>query len=316
MPSIPIIDLKVSAPAALADAMSDVGFVQVVGHGIPSGLIDAVRQSVIDYFALPDATKVAGRITRDNYRGYIPLGFFNANTGGGAADRYEGYKLHTETDATDPIRDACDLYGPNRWPSEVPAMRECVTEYWQECDRVSNQILGRLAERLNVERDRFLAQFEQPLTNMTLLHYPSQSDDDSGVGIHAHKDTDVLTMIVNDPAGGLFVKQRDSDQWIEVDGPEDALTVNVGDMLELFSGGRFVSTPHKVVNQTGRERFSFPYFVVPRHDVVVAPLVEPLAGFDRQPVHVGDVSREVWRTNWPDTESSRPEFDLGTLANQ
>ena len=35
-------------------------------------------------------------ITRDNYRGFIPMGFFTPNDGSGHADRYEGYKLHHE----------------------------------------------------------------------------------------------------------------------------------------------------------------------------------------------------------------------------
>ena len=91
--------------------------------------------------------------------------------------------------------------------------------------------------------------------------------------------------------------------------------MNIGDLLELWSGGYFVSTPHKVVNKSGAERYSFPYFAVPRFDTVVAPLIPMQPGFDRSPVHVGDVSAEVWRTNWPDTVSERPEFDLGTLEN-
>ena len=103
--------------------------------------------------------------------------------------------------------------------------------------------------------------------------------------------------------------------WIDAPPRPGAFIVNVGDMLEIFSGGRFVSTPHKVVNKTGSERYSFPYFAVPRFDTVVAPLVARQPGFDREGVHVGDVSAEVWRTNWPDARPERPGFDLGTLEN-
>ena len=150
---------------------------------------------------------------------------------------------------------------------------------------------------------------------MTLLHYPPQRPDDSGFGIHPHKDTDALTILVPDKVGGLMVKKRGADSWLQANAPGEALVVNIGDLLELWSGGYFVSTPHKVVNTSGRERYSFPWFAVPRHDVVVEPLREPVPGFERGSVHVGDVSREVWRTNWPDTVPERPEFDLGTLAD-
>ena len=66
---------------------------------------------------------------------------------------------------------------------------------------------------------------------------------------------------------------------------------------------------------SGDERYSFPYFAVPRFDTVVEPLITPQSGFDRSSVHVGDVSKEVWRTNWPDVVSDKPHFNLGTLED-
>ena len=76
-----------------------------------------------------------------------------------------------------------------------------------------------------------------------------------------------------------------------------------------------MSTPHKVVNTSGKERFSFPYFAVPRFDTLVEPLREPQAGFNRASVHVGDVSADVWRTNWPGVKAHDASFDLGTLQD-
>jgi isopenicillin N synthase-like dioxygenase len=103
-----------------------------------------------------------------------------------------------------------------------------------------------------------------------LLHYPPQNSGETGFGIHPHKDTDALTILAEDPVGGLMVKCRDSDEWIDA---------------------------------------------VPRFDTVVEPLITPQAGFSRSSVHVGDVSKEVWRTNWPDVVSDKPHFDLGTLED-
>ena len=284
-------------------------------HGIPSETISAARNAVIAYFDRPADEKFADRITRDNYRGYIPAGFFTPNTGGSPPDRYEGYKLHYEINRFDPICRDCDLYGPNKWPAEPPRFREAILGFWRECDRVSSTILSAIASILDIDPGWFLRLFEKPLTNMTLLHYPPQRPDDSGFGIHPHKDTDALTILVPDKVGGLMVKKRGAESWLQANAPGEALVVNIGDLLELWSGGYFVSTPHKVVNTSGRERYSFPWFAVPRHDVVVEPLREPVPGFERGSVHVGDVSREVWRTNWPDTVPERPEFDLGTLAD-
>ena len=323
MRDLPLIDISgplsgkgsaVATTAAVARACETIGFMYVVGHGIPESLISRVYEDVKQFFALPLDLKQRSQITRSNYRGYIPRQFFSPGIGG-EADDYEGYKLHFQVSPGDPICAAFDLYGPNRWPDQPATLKQSVTEYWQACDRVAHCLLGMLATLLQVRPETFLQLFRQPLTNMTLLHYPPRDPDSRGFGIHPHKDTDALTILAPDPVGGLMVRRRDCDDWLRVDAPAEALVVNIGDMLELWSGGRFVSTPHKVENNSGAERYSFPYFSVPRYDTVVKPLVRPLPGYDRQPIPVGDVSREVWRTNWPDTLPQSTHYDLGTLEN-
>ena len=317
MQTIPLIDISNFAGAVrgIEKASRDIGFMYISGHGISPDMIEQVRTAVVDYFALPLAAKTADRISRDNYRGYIPFGFFSANSGDTIADSYEGFKLHFEVEANDPVCEVSELYGPNKWPKRPKHFKQSLLNYWSECDRVTTVILKAMARILGTAEDAFLEMFEMPLTNMTLLHYPPQTADSAGFGIHPHKDTDVLTILAPDPVGGLMVRCRDENEWIRAEPPGDALTVNIGDLLGLWSGGYLVSTPHKVVNTSGAERYSFPYFVVPRFDTVVKPLRTPVPSFCRAEVHVGDVSREVWRTNWPDVVSNKPHFDLGTLEN-
>jgi isopenicillin N synthase-like dioxygenase len=323
MDDLPLIDISgpmsgrgdaAATTASVVSACETIGFMYVVGHGIPAPLINRVYEDVKQFFCLPLEVKQRWQITRSNYRGYIPRKFFSPNTGG-EADDYEGYKLHFPVQPDDPIRDSFDLYGPNRWPDRPEGLKRSVTQYWQACDRVAHCILTMLATALQVQPEALLKLFQQPLTNMTLLHYPPREPGSRGFGIHPHKDTDALTILAPDPVGGLMVRRRDSDAWLHVEAPRNALVVNIGDMLEVWSGGRFVSTPHKVENASGAERYSFPYFSVPRYDTVVRPLITPLPDYDRQPIPVGDVSREVWRTNWPDTLSQREDYDLGTLEN-
>ena len=173
-------------------------------------------------------------------------------------------------------------------------------------------MLDAFATAMGVDPAQFRRWHEAPLTNMTLLHYPAQPPTSDAMGIHPHKDTNVITLLHPDPVGGLEVRALDGT-WIEPDAPRDALVVNVGEMLELWSGGEFVATPHRVVNRSGQERYSFPYFVVPNHAVTVEPLVDSRPGFDTKPMPVGALSAEVWRTNWPDEVPSAAGFDLGTL---
>ncbi len=318
---IPLLDLSAlrsgnlavrrDAAVALYGACAGIGFVSVINHGVSQRRIGRVRAAVERYFSRPETMRLAEQITRENYRGYIPLGFFTPNSGAGAADRYEGYKLHKEIAAGDPIRRDCPLYGPNRWPEDMPDFRPAVLDYWSAVDDVSDTLLRGFALGLGLEESFFLAFFDAPLTNMTLLHYPAQPVSDTAFGIHPHKDFDAFTIIAPDAVGGLQVRARHG-AWLEADCPEGALLVNIGDMMELWSGGRLVSTPHKVINTTGEARYSFPYFAVPRHDVTISPVVEALPGFAREPLNVGFASAEIWRTNWQDAAPADASIDLGS----
>ncbi|WP_171120543.1 MULTISPECIES: isopenicillin N synthase family oxygenase [unclassified Ruegeria] len=296
------------------DACTGIGFLSITGTGIEPETVKTVRACVREIFAVEETSKWDQAITRENYRGYIPMGFFTPNDGTGKADKYEGYKLHYDVAPDATVRTECSLYGPNIWPREVPEARGIILDYWAQLDDVTDVLLAALEAGFGLEDKVLRKAFHTPMTNMTLLHYPPQAADEGGYGIHPHKDTDALTIIAPDPVGGLEVQTRDGG-WITPDCPPDGFIVNIGDMLELWSGGRLKSTPHRVVNRSGKERYSFPYFAVPRHDVVVSPLLDPVDGFDRPSVHCGHWSAEIWRTNWPDETAHDQTPELGTLGD-
>ena len=143
---------------------------------------------------------------------------------------------------------------------------------------------------LGLPADRFTRWFDAPLTNMTLLRYPETGKE--RWGIHPHKDFDVLTLLAHDPVGGLQVLARDGE-WLDAACPEDGFLVNAGDMLELWSGGRIRSAPHRVLNRSGRERVSFPWFAVPEPEVTIEPLLPPVPGFAREPLNCAEASADA-----------------------
>lgn len=300
----------------IAEACESVGFFAVTNHGIATSQLDAMRSLVARVFDIDEGDKHRQAITRDNYRGFVPLGFFTPNRddpNAPAPDQYEAFKLHWECPPNHPARQHCPIYGSNRWADHVPDMADTVLDYWDSCDRLSATLLDAFAVSLGIDGPGLRALFAAPVTNMTLLHYPPTEPNDGDYGIHPHKDTNVITILHPDPVGGLFVRSR-AGEWLEATCPPEALLINTGDMMELWSGGRFVSTPHQVVNTTGKERYAFPYFLAPSHDVTIEPLVEPVAGFDRiEPIEVGPWSVEVWRTNWPDAIPADDNLHLGTV---
>ena len=153
----------------------------------------------------------------------------------------------------------------NIWPPGLEDASAAVADYWRELDRVCHSLLRLFALALGKDEGHFLGFFEAPLTNMTLLHYHPSAGGSDGYGIHPHKDCSAFTVIFPDPVGGLQIMTRDGN-WIEADPPRGALIVNIGDVMGHWIGGQFKSTPHRVINRTGKQRCIFPYFATSLYD--------------------------------------------------
>ena len=300
------------AAESLYKALSEVGFAIIVGHQVARETTSAMRKAVSNLFETPREVLARDMVIKGNYRGFVPLGFFTPNSGKGKADQYEAWKLHNETDSDDPICIACNLYGPNKWPDIAQDIKTPVMNYWSELTRVSKCLIIALCKSMNIDEKYILSCMVNPLTNMTLLNYPPTPADGDTWGQHPHKDFNLLTLLAHDPVGGLEVRTLD-EEWIQAECPQDGMILNVGDMLELWSGGRLISTPHRVINRSGNSRQSFPYFSKPRWDVIVEPLLEPINGFEREPLHVGTSAANIWYSNWPDSVS--PDLSQHTNYN-
>ncbi len=309
-------DRKQTVSDELIEAFEETGFAVLVGHGIEKNRLFEIRELLVRVFNVPDSVKEELSISRNNYRGYIPLGFFSPNEQKNFSttkpDLYEGFKLHWECPKENPVKDECALYGSNKWVSQVDDMKEILLSYWEECDSLTFTLLSHLAVALGVEPGIILDFFNEPLTNMTLLHYPVSSSKSENSGIHPHKDISAITILHPDPLGGLEIRTR-KGEWIEILCPQEALLVNIGDFMEVWSGGRFISTPHRVSNRNQKPRYSAPYFSVPRHSTLVKPLVKCENSFEHREILVGEVSAEVWRTNWLDENPSESDYQLGAI---
>lgn len=318
MNSLPLLDLSTLNTDAADDrkklieaaqaACRNTGFLYITGHGVSATTLDAMQQAVREVFAQSDSIKTSYSVTRNRYQGYIPLGLFTPAFSSRSPDQYEGFKLNIDVQQTDLLCALSSLYGPNLWPPGLESAKEAVRQYWAEIDEVSDKLLRLFALTLDLPETHFLGYFHQPLTNMTLLHYPAMKANETGFGIHPHKDSSAFTILYPDPVGGLQVQTRDGT-WIDAQPPDGAFVVNIGDVMEHWTGGTFKSTPHRVINRSGLERYSFPYFATPRFDTVVAPIVEREEGYSRPPLNIGAWYAGVIQSNWPDDAPVDPNID-------
>jgi isopenicillin N synthase-like dioxygenase len=279
-PSLPIIDMAGVSdrdPAAMSNvarqinaACTETGFFYVRNHGLADSTALQAVETAAAFFALPNEVK--HRSDAVNHRGYIGMGdaFMKGAT---RSDLKESYVIGLELPANDPDVVAGEgLRGPNVWPGDLPAFQRDLSAYYNAIAVCGADLLSVVALSLGQGPDFFVDKYTKPLQRTNIIHYPPhppQSPDDQFGGA-AHTDYGCITLLWQDQNGGLEVEKRDGT-WVAANPVPGTLVINVGDLLERWSGGQYVSNMHRVVNRSGRERYSIATFFDPNYRAMVDP---------------------------------------------
>lgn len=257
-------------------AYGTVGFGYIVNHGIDPALIDAIFDASKTFHALPLEQKMSVALDA-NHRGFIPINT-STDVNSKLADvkkpnQSESFMMMREdAPGSEDVRNGAFLAGPNQWP-DLAGFREVATTYHDALTRLGGQLMQVAFQSIGAEPEALMGAFERPTTWLRLLHYPPQpamSADDL-YGSAPHTDFGCLTILAQDDIGGLQVRTTDGI-WIDAPAIPDSFVVNVGDMLHHWSNGLLKSTPHRVINRSGRERYSCPFFYDPHVSTNIAPL--------------------------------------------
>lgn len=265
----------------VAAACEGVGFLYVTGHGVPQHLVEAAFAQARALFDLPLEVKQRWHIRQSAaHRGYVPL--FEENTDPGAtADRKEAFDLGIDLPADDPdVLAGKPLHGPNLWPDPtlLPGFRPAIEAYDAEMRRLAGTLLRAFALGLGLPEQWFADKTDRPLAQLRLTHYPPQADrlERRELGCGAHTDYGCLTVLAQDEVGGLQLLNA-ADEWIDAPAVPGTFVVNLGDQMARWSNDRFRATRHRVINLSGRARYSLPYFFDPNYDTWVEALPSCLA---------------------------------------
>lgn len=277
---IPVLDLAplvagadtADLAAAFAKAYGETGFGYVVGHGVPPALREAVFEASRQFHALPEADKQAIALNR-THRGYIAINTSTDVTTDLAEvtkpNQSSSFMMMREDAAADP---EVYLSGPNQWP-DLEGFRAACEDYAAAMTGLGHRLMGLALEAMGAADRSIMEAFSPPTIWLRLLHYPpqpAQAPEDL-FGSAPHRDFGCLTLLAQDDVGGLQVRTP-AGQWVDAPPMPGAYVVNVGDMLHRMSNGRLLSTPHRVINATGRERYSVPFFYDPHVTATIAPL--------------------------------------------
>ncbi|MFI5085172.1 MAG: isopenicillin N synthase family dioxygenase [Actinomycetales bacterium] len=258
----------------LREAMHEVGFVYLAGHGIPQSLTDAVLGVSRRFFELPDEDKLAvENMHSPQFRGYTRVG---GELTDGAVDWREQIDIGVERDtvASGPgVADYWRLEGPNLWPAGLPDMREIVSEWTDRLSAISLTLLRALALSLGAAENTFDAAFAaRAFPLLKVVRYPGESDPEPKQGVGSHRDGGVLTLLLVEPGkGGLQIEH--GGQWIDAPQVPGTFVVNIGEMLELATNGYLKATLHRVISPLrGTDRISLPFFYNPALDATMPRL--------------------------------------------
>jgi isopenicillin N synthase-like dioxygenase len=202
------------------------------------------------------------------WRGYFRVG---DELTSGKPDQKEGLYFGAELPADDPrVRAGTPLHGPNLFPEQPVGLRDAVLEYMAALTSLGHRLMAGLALSLGLEASYFADHgTAEPLTLFRIFNYPPPADP-ALWGVGEHTDYGLLTILLQDDAGGLEVKSQ--SRWVPAPPVEGSFVCNIGDMLDRMTRGLFRSTPHRVRNPAPRDRLSFPFFFDPNFSALVQPI--------------------------------------------
>jgi isopenicillin N synthase-like dioxygenase len=316
--TLPILDLsswREGDPASLTRigaeagaACRDVGFFYVVNHAVDDRLIARAFDQSRRFFALPLAERQALAIeTIGGNRGYSGM-LHEALDPGRGPDMKEAFNVGLEIAPDDPdLLSKQPFRSLNAWPS-LPNFRETLLAYYDACATLGARLHRAFAYDLGLKPDFFDDKFDRPMATLRLLHYPAPpagSEPRTGAGVHT--DYGNLTLLATDDVGGLEVRARNGE-WIEAPVVPGAFVVNIGDCLMRWTNDIYVSTPHRVVNRSARERYSIAFFYDPNPDAIVETIpscVQQGEGVRYRPILAADYLQHRLDASRP-PEAARP----------
>jgi isopenicillin N synthase-like dioxygenase len=314
---IPVVDLRDLAPGAtpeaearaaeaLLTAFGTYGLVFVRNHGIARETVTSLYDRFVEVLDRPSDEKAGWGGPEIWYqRGWTPPNTEQAVVAGGQPDFKEcffavGGELDPRCKQMWP-----ELYADNVWPSEAPAFRENTLTLSRAVHDIGLRLLHGCAVALGLPAETFTERVEGAASVSRILKYLELSEDQLGKGIlwgEEHTDFNLLTLlpggaffyegsrVSEPPAGKVGLELRTRPTKEEPNGrlvtgrpPAGCIVAQVGQQLEVLTGGRFLATPHVIhaPQQTGWTRTSFAHFVHLHGMQPVAPL-PPFSDADQE----------------------------------
>ena len=297
--SIPVIDINelhhADTLAELDAACREWGFFQVVNHGIPEDVIDRIFSESHAFFSQRIDSKRSISRTLEN-----PWGFFDRELTKNARDLKQVFDFGPDD-------------GKNvraQWPQGLPGFRSAVHGYYTHAERLALRLLAAVSTNLGMSAGYLSRGFGPGHTSFLRLNYypvsltpSSQKGGHFGVG--QHTDAGALTLLLQDEQPGLEVFKNGA--WHLVEPRPDALVINIGDIVQVWSNDRYFAALHRVVASAEKSRFSIPFFLSPTYQSNYSPV--PTMVTDDSPARYKEI-------NWGEFRQRRTDGDYADYGEE
>ena len=269
-----------AARAAARLGAADIGFLTVHDTPLTPTRVREVIAAYRAFFALPAAQKMRWDMAATgSNRGWGAPGSEQVNP-----DANPDYKQVFDCGLTLPEGHpltALPAYAPNLWPDTPPGFAATLQAYYADACAFARDLLVAILTAVGEDGAFFADRFTTPMALLRGNFYPERPAGAGArdFGIATHTDYGCLTLLATDGTPGLEVRRRGGG-WTPLSAPPGEFVINFGEMLEIWTEGRIVATPHRVIGGA-EERISVPLFFNPDHDANVAPAgVAPIRAID------------------------------------
>lgn len=303
---------KVKTGSLLNAAIRNHGFLYISGHGIDQKLCSEVIKQAKRWFNLPLETKQQIALSpQTNYRGYQSLGTnvtrYDSPSGdkGYSRDHHEGIDLYKEQQGTANFPRYSPIHAAsNPWPRQIPEFESVLKQYIEECLRVGKQVMQGIALGLQLPADYFETEntAKDSYWVTRVIHYPPLESSASGAAAAAlsgsevdrseqlscgeHSDYGCLTLLLQEEGIPALQVKDALGNWVTAEPIPGTLVVNIGDMMQVWSNGRYTPTLHRVINMAkGKDRTSVAFFYEPAFEASVSPIPELLERSSEPPLY-------------------------------
>ena len=248
-------------------ALERLGFFYVLNHGVARTLRDRLLEQTAAFYRLPLERKLPLKMNAYGV-GYVPRRGELLKT----SPYYTGTKKPDVCEVLILQRD----WGPgsetrqNLWPDHMPLFRQAVQDFFEATEDLAIQMMPLYALALGLERDFFAHKFRKykALNALRVSYMPPETLEDDEFHVGPHTDGSFMTLLATSDQLGLEILSP-SGQWLKMPLIPDSFVVNSGDLLARWSNGRVRSTPHRVMNTSGEDRYSIPLFVQPTANTII-----------------------------------------------